>query len=116
MDFDAAIRKHAEWKFRLQEAAYQHSQLDTSSISRDDACDLGKWLHSEARSKCGTSPAYARCLKAHAAFHAEAGKVASAVNSRQDAAVKQMLSAGSAFSEASKIVGVALIELKNAAR
>ena len=113
IDFDAAIRKHSEWKFRFQEAVFQGKQLDDAAIGRDNQCELGKWLHGDAKAAYGASPSYAKCRNAHAAFHTEAGKVAVAVNGGRRDAVKEMLGPASAFAEASKVVSVALIELKN---
>ena len=49
----------------------------------------------------------------HAAFHAEAGKIATAINARKKEEAEKMLAAGSAFAEASKHVSVAIVELGN---
>lgn len=115
MDFDGAIRKHAEWKFKFHDALYRETSLDAASISPDNQCEVGKWLHGEAASQFGGLPAYAKCVQAHANFHREAGKVAVAINQKRKDDVGRMLTAGSPFSEASRVVSVALVELKNAA-
>jgi methyl-accepting chemotaxis protein len=87
--------------------------MDAATIARDNNCELGKWLHGEARALYRNCPGHTKCVTDHAAFHVEAGKVAAAVNAKRKDDVERMLSAGSAFSEASKRVAVSIIELKN---
>ena len=53
MDLDQAIAKHAEWKFMFRSAIFKKETLDVNSIARDDCCELGKWLHLEAKAKFG---------------------------------------------------------------
>ena len=87
--------------------------MDAASISKDNNCELGKWLHGEAQTLYGHCKAHAKCIKDHAAFHVEAGKVAVAINARRKEEAERMLRADSAYAEASKRVAVALIELQN---
>jgi len=54
-----------------------------------------------------------RCLANHAAFHVEAGKVATIINAKKKDEAEKMLASSSAFAEASKKVGISIIELKN---
>jgi methyl-accepting chemotaxis protein len=119
VDLDNAIQKHAQWKFRFH-SAIQTLQtngtaeaMDVASISKDNCCDFGKWLHSEAKQQFGQSTSYAKCVTGHAEFHSAAGKVAAAVNAHKPTEAMQLMASGSAFAEASKKVGVAIIELKN---
>lgn len=113
MDLNIAIQKHAEWKFKFRNALFTNESLDAAAISKDNNCELGKWLHGESKAQFGTNGNHMKCLVAHAAFHVEAGKVAAAINAKKTVEAEKMISNGSAFSEASKQVGVALIELKN---
>lgn len=114
MDLNTAIEKHAEWKFKFRNALASNEQMDAAAIAKDTYCDVGKWLHGEAAELYGENPAHAKCLVEHAVFHIEAGKVARAVNARDINEVEEMLSSESAFSEASKRVGISIVELKNA--
>lgn len=114
MDLNQAIQKHAEWKFKFREALHNHTTMDAATIGKDNNCELGKWLHGEAKALHGAKPAYTRCLAAHAAFHAEAGKVAAQVSAGKAEKVEQMLAADAPFADASKKVGVAVIELQSA--
>ncbi len=113
MDLNQAIQKHAEWKFKFRNALFSNEPMDATVISKDNQCEIGKWLHGEAGSLHGNSPAYAKCLADHAAFHVEAGKVAAAINAQKKDEAEHMLSADSAFSEASKRVSVSIVALKN---
>ncbi|MGA9071275.1 MAG: CZB domain-containing protein [Terracidiphilus sp.] len=114
MDLDNAIQKHAEWKFKFRNALLSGEQLDAAAISRDNNCEFGKWLHGEARSLYGNDNHHAKCLTAHAAFHVEAGKVAAAINAKKTQEAEKMMAPGTPYSEISKRVGIAIIELKNA--
>lgn len=113
MDLNAAIQKHAEWKFKFREALSSGTAMDAGAIAKDNGCEMGKWLHGEAHTKYGQRGAYVRCVANHAAFHVEAGKVAAAINAKKNAEAEKMLAAGSAFFEASKKVSLSIVELKN---
>jgi len=113
MDLNEAIQKHSQWKFRFHQALMTGEPMDAGAIAKDNRCDLGKWLYGEAKALHGQRKAYAQCLARHSAFHAEAGKVAVAVNARLKGEAERMLANGSPFSEASRAVALALIELQN---
>lgn len=113
MDLNLAIQKHAEWKYKFRTAMTTHEPMDVATVSKDNCCELGKWLHGEARDKHSHLKAYAKCVSAHAVFHTEAGKIAAMINSNHDVEAEQMLSAGTPYHDASKKVGVSIIELKN---
>jgi hypothetical protein len=110
MDLDAAIGAHAEWKLKLRSAAEKKESLDVATISGDNNCPLGKWLHGEAKTKYGSLPHYQDCVSNHAHFHSEAGKVAAMVN--QGKFSEQIIGSGSPFGDASGKVGVAIVKLK----
>ena len=112
MNFDLALQKHAEWKSRLRSALYAREKLDAAQISKDNVCEIGAWLHGEAKVQFGQHSTFQHCVEEHAAFHREAGKVATAINEGKSAEAENMLAMGSAYAEASKRVGVAIIELK----
>ena len=114
MDLDTAIGAHAEWKTKLRSAAEKKEPLDVTTISADNCCALGKWLHGDAKAKYGSLPSYKECVSSHARFHAEAGKVATVVN--QAKFNETLIGAGSAFGAASNHVGTAIIRLKKEAR
>lgn len=113
VDLNLAIQRHAEWKYKFRTAMTNHEAMDTATISKDNCCELGKWLHGEAAEKHGGLKGHAACLSAHAMFHQEAGKIAALINANNHGEAERMLAAGSSYHEASKKVGVAIIELKN---
>jgi len=113
VNLNDAIQKHAQWKYKFREAISSKTTMDATAISKDNNCELGKWLHGEAKALHGQRKAYAQCLADHAAFHVEASKVASAVNSGKSDVVEHMLANGSPFFEVSRKVGVALVALQN---
>ena len=119
MDLNDAIQKHAQWKFKfhsnlgLLQQGNKTEPLNVETISKDNRCEFGSWLHGEAKVKFAQQPAYLKCVVAHAEFHHEAAKVAAAINAKKATDAEHLMAAHSAFSEASKKVGVAIIELKN---
>jgi methyl-accepting chemotaxis protein len=87
--------------------------MDAAAISKDNNCELGKWLHGEAKELFGKDASYAQCVADHAAFHVEAGKVAAAINAKKVEAADLLMAVESQFATVSKKVGVSIIELKN---
>ncbi len=116
MDLDHAIGNHAEWKIKFRSAISKQEKMDVATISTDNGCELGKWLHGEARTKFGHLPGHADCVQKHAAFHAEAGKVASAINAKKYTQAESMLGGGTDYADASVDVGVSILQLKKEAR
>ena len=112
MNLDTAVAAHAEWKIKLRTAIESGQTLDASSIAADNCCELGRWLHGDAKRLLGTRPEYQDSLACHAAFHREAGRVAQVINNRQADQARAMLEPGGAYAVASSAVGLALTRLK----
>ena len=73
---DKAIVAHGQWKMRLKRAIDTgSSEFAPATVSRDDQCDLGKWLHTGATAQERSSPYYAQTVQAHQQFHKVAGGV-----------------------------------------
>lgn len=115
MDLDQAIGKHTEWKAKFRLAISKKEPMDAKTISKDDCCDLGKWLHGEAKAKLATFASYSECMNKHAEFHVEAGKLARAINAKQYAKAEAMLGTGTPYAEVSSAVVVAIMRLKKEA-
>jgi methyl-accepting chemotaxis protein len=119
MDLDIAIQKHAQWKFKFNshlqsvKSGQTVEALDVATIAKDNCCDFGKWLHGEAKARFAEKPAWSKCVTAHAEFHREAGKIAQALNAKKAEEAERMMAPHTAFAEASRAVGVAIIEMKN---
>jgi len=113
MDLENAIAAHKTWTIKLRNAILSNETLDVDVISRDNCCELGKWLHGEGKDKhCGLAGFFA-CVEKHAAFHIEAGNVANLVNEKRNKEAEDQLDyASSAFGQASNSVILALTRLK----
>ncbi|HJV51715.1 MAG TPA: CZB domain-containing protein [Noviherbaspirillum sp.] len=112
MDLHQAIEKHAEWKVKFRSAIAKKESMDVHSIAKDNCCDLGKWLHGDAKARYGKLPSYAQCVLKHAAFHSEAGKVAHAINAKNFDLAEAMLGSGTSYFLASSAVGIAISHLR----
>ncbi len=112
MDLNHAIEAHARWKLKFRNAIPNEETMDVETISKDNRCELGIWLHGEAKLEFGKLSSYAECVEKHAVFHAEAGQVASAINAKKYTEAKAMIDAGTRFAVASSAVRVALLRLK----
>lgn len=112
MDLNSAIQKHAEWKTKFRSAISKQEQMDAATIAKDNCCELGKWLHGDAKTQFGRLASHAECIQKHAAFHVEAGKVASVINAKKFSEAEAMLNAGTAYTASSSVVGVAIMHLK----
>ncbi len=115
MNLNNAIEKHAEWKFKFRKAITGRKTMDAETIANDNCCDLGKWLHGEAESRFGHFSSYAECVKRHAVFHAEAGKVAKAINAKKYTEAEAIINSDSSYNLASVAVGLAIMHLKKEA-
>jgi len=115
MDFELARQAHNEWKIKLRTAIAKQEHLDAASISSDNRCQLGEWLHGEAKVKYGKLASYADCVSKHAAFHQEAGKVAQTINLKNYAQAKTMMDANTPYALAANAFIIAMGVLKKEA-
>lgn len=116
MDLEAAIQRHMEWKMTFRSAMSQHHALDPVIIAKDNYCELGKWLHGAGKAKFGNLGSHADCISSHAAFHAEAGKVAQTINAKNYVEAENMLGNGTPYTNAADEVAAAVMKLKNDAK
>lgn len=116
MNLNDAIQAHAQWKVKLRGAIQNQEQLDVKSISVDNCCPLGQWLHGDAKSQYSGLGSYADLVKKHAVFHQEAGKVATEINAKNYPKAESMLGSGTSYMSASSQVGVAIMALKKEAK
>jgi methyl-accepting chemotaxis protein len=115
MNFDEAREKHAQWRFKFRGAITQKETMDAVAIAKDDRCDLGKWLHGEAKGKYSRLSGYADCVNKHAHFHIAASNVAKVINAKKYEEARALLDMGSEFSLASAAIGSALDVLEKEA-
>ncbi|MBV1774301.1 CZB domain-containing protein [Burkholderiaceae bacterium DAT-1] len=115
MDLQHAIEAHANWKTKLRAAISNGEQMDAATISKDNCCELGKWLYGDGKKQFGTLAAFQDCTAKHAAFHTEAGKVAQLINKGEYEKAEGMLGAGTPYAAASTATGVAITKLRKEA-
>jgi methyl-accepting chemotaxis protein len=115
MNLDSAIAAHAEWKTKFRGAIQTKAQLDAASISLDNKCPLGQWLHGDAKAKYTKLADYATCVTKHAEFHRCAGNVAKTINAGKYTDAEAMIGNGTPFTVASTDVGLAIIHLRKQA-
>jgi len=76
-DFNAAVRAHEQWKWRLEDyLGGKGDKLEAATVAADNRCALGAWIYGPGRS-LGARPEYEPLRGAHAAFHRCAGQVVS---------------------------------------
>jgi hypothetical protein len=106
---DKAIVAHGQWKLRLKRAIdTSSSEFVAATVSRDNQCELGKWLHTGATAQDKSSPHYGPTVKAHKQFHTVAGGVlANALAGKKTEAAASMAPGGE-YARASVAVTQAL--------
>jgi len=115
MNLDNAVQTHAQWKMKLRAAISKHEQLDLATLSRDDKCELGQWLHGEGKSSYGRLSCHTDCIEKHLAFHVAVTNVAKAVNAKEFDKAEAMLNSGTAYATASSALSVAFLKLRKEA-
>mgnify|MGYP003351728318 CR=1 FL=1 len=115
MNLDNAVETHAQWKTRLRTAIVKQEQLDLATLSRDDCCELGQWLHGPGKQQFGRFAAHQDCVDKHLRFHREVTKIAKAVNAQQFEQAQRLLGAGTEYSKASSELGVSFLRLRKEA-
>lgn len=113
MDLDQAIEIHVGWKVKFRMAIFQKEPLDSDCIGREDCCELGKWLHGEAKARFDKLETYVACMARHKAFHEEAGRIACAINAAQYDEATELMKSSGPFARASSAVGLAISDLRN---
>ena len=112
MNLTQAISKHIEWKVKFMSIILKHESIDTEIISKDNCCELGKWLHEDGKAQFGNLASYAICLDKHAAFHLEAGKIAAKINEKKFNDAEAMLNAGQPYTTSSNNLNLAIKNLE----
>jgi Chemoreceptor zinc-binding domain len=112
MDLDQAVRKHSDWKIKFRSAISKQESMDAETIAKDNCCDLGKWLHNDGKRNFAAGASLSECVTMHAAFHVEAGKVASAINAKKFTTAGTMIDRNSPYARASSAVVRAILKLK----
>lgn len=112
MNFDDAIRAHANWKMKLARYIQRpdHS-LKPAEVALDSRCDLGKWLDGEG-GRYSSLPEFSKLKREHQRFHKEAAAVISRADSGTDESEEVALGAKSEYGAASSAVVSAIMAMK----
>ena len=100
MDLGKAGQSHNEWKVKFRVAISKKDTVDATTIAADNCCELGRWLHGDARKHVALKE-YTDCRVKHANFHKEAGKIARLINDGRFAEAQASIAAGTPFATAS---------------
>jgi len=112
MDFRRAIDAHVQWKSKLLAyIAKPDGSLHAATVSLDDQCELGKWIHGEGQ-RFATKPEFQKLIADHARFHRAAGDVIRRADSGQSVSEEINLGAKSEYAAASGAVITALMHLE----
>jgi methyl-accepting chemotaxis protein len=111
IDVDAMIDAHRQWKVRLRDAIEGHERVDAQTLSRDDCCALGKWIHGDGQ-RLGGRPAFIELIERHRRFHQVAGSVGELINRRRYREAEDALAPGTPFSGATSDVVLVLSSAK----
>jgi hypothetical protein len=112
MDLIDSVNAHTDWKIGLRGAIADRATLDLEVISRDDSCELGRWLHGDSTQMLSTLSTHQDCVRAHARFHVCAAEVAALINAGNYARAERMLGPGSRYALASRAIVLAIEGLK----
>ena len=114
IDFDKVIAAHAQWKTKFRAAISRQDQLDYETISKDNCCELGKWLYGPGRQQYGAAKGFVDLIEKHKQFHVAAGDVAKTINEKKYSLAERMIDSNSNFGRASTQVSFAISSLKRA--
>ena len=113
MNLIQAISKHIEWKVKFMSTILKQESMDTETISNDNCCELGKWLHEDGKTQFENLASYAICLEKHVTFHLEAGKIAAKINEKKFNDAEAMLNVGQPYTTSSNNLNLAIKNLEN---
>jgi hypothetical protein len=114
MNFDDTVSAHTRWKSRLRASIDGSGEnLDAAVVARDDACDLGKWIHG-AGSRYKALPEHQALQTAHARFHKCASEVVTRNAKGQKAEAEKLMADGGEFSRHSTETVSAIMAMQRA--
>ena len=115
MDFDVAIIAHTRWKENLRKSASGGTAIDVAALSRDDGCDLGKYLRTATPAEQAL-PEFATLRQRHTQFHKVAAETARAVPGKSAKDVESLIDSRSQFGLASAGCVTAIAALRDRQR
>ena len=111
VNVDTYIDAHRQWKVKLRDAIENREKVDTTTLSRDDCCALGKWIYGDGQ-RLSARPLFSDLITRHRDFHRVAGEVGTLVNQRSYRAAEDALAPNTPFSAATSEVVLVLSTAK----
>lgn len=111
MNLEEAVAFHATFRVRLRAFITAPEASVPASISRDDLCPLGQWLHSPEGMKFAAHQEYRNLLACHKDLHQAATHAATKAIGGEPEAALEMLTNGE-FAARSKSIIQAITGLK----
>ncbi|MCA0041901.1 CZB domain-containing protein [Celeribacter litoreus] len=112
MDVNTAMAAHKAWLQKFRVAIDERQELDADTICLDNKCELGQWLHGDAKDQFGGHAFYEDTVDVHAKFHLQAAEVAKLINNHQFREASDQLKSGAAYQRATNLVLQALVKFK----
>lgn len=111
VDVDAMIDAHRQWKVKLRDAIDDGSRVDVATLSRDDCCALGKWIHGDGQ-RLRERASFTALVNNHAHFHQVAGQIGQLINDGRYTQAEDALAPNTPFTEATSDVVMVLSAAK----
>ncbi|MBS1797847.1 MAG: CZB domain-containing protein [Acidobacteria bacterium] len=112
MNFDNVIIAHTTWKVKIQNSINSGERIDPGTISKDNNCELGKWIYGEG-AKYGSLPEFQMLKQKHAQFHLIAAETIRKVAGLPKSEALKLLGLGTAYSQASSCCTNAISALRS---
>lgn len=112
MDVNSAMVAHKAWHQKFRNAIEERQQLDADAICVDNKCELGQWLHGDAKEQYSGYDFYEEAVDVHAKFHLQAAEVAKLINNHQFREATAQLNSGTRYQRATNLVLQALVRFK----
>lgn len=111
---ERAVEAHVAWKTKLRVAINGGTSPDATISSRDDQCELGKWIYGEGAQKYGAAAELKQLRDDHKKFHTCVGSILTSVKNGEIDKAKHELDKGP-YSSLSTSVVLALRNLSKKA-
>lgn len=112
MNFDDAIRAHAEWKVRIQKYLKNpDGSINVEDLGKDNLCALGQWIYGEGENY-NTMEEYEDLREVHKHFHQTAAHILMRRNQGETIESELVLGAESDYAKYSTDIMKLLVKLK----
>jgi len=115
MNFDDAVKAHAEWKMKLSNYIRSPDKsLDANVVCKDDQCALGKWIYGEGKTHSALTE-YSTLKTEHAKFHNAAADIIRKADAGQNMNDQIVFGSDSDYAKSSASVVSAIMAMKKKA-